>query len=98
MTKPNTLMGFPVHETADLPSPQSAVFGDWSSYIVPITLPLSTPIADALVALGLPDATWTGVRTLGDLLVAIERGEVDDAAVLKALGLKRRAKNAAASD
>ena len=56
--------------------------------------PPSTPIDEALVALGLPDAAWPGVRTLGDLLAVIERGAVEDAAVLKALGLapKRKGK------
>ena len=58
--------------------------------------PPSTPIDEALAVLGLPDATWPGVRTLGDLLVVIARGEVEDAAVLKALGLKKERKRDAA--
>ena len=58
-------------------------------------LPPSTPIDEALTALGLPDAVWPGVRTLGDLLVVIARGEVEDAAVLKALGLAPKRKGEA---
>lgn len=53
-----------------------------------MTLPdPSTPIDEALIALALPDAVWPGVRTFGDLLVVVERGEVDDPAVLRALGV-----------
>ena len=48
-----------------------------------INLPPSTPIEEVFPALAHP-----GVRTLGDLLVVIERGEVDDPAVLKALGME----------
>ena len=57
----------------------------------------STPIDEALKALKLPAQSFTGVRTLGDLLVVIERGEVDDPAVLKALGMepKQRGKGRA---
>ena len=54
--------------------------------------PPSTPIEEVFPALAHP-----GVRTLGDLLVVIERGEVDDPAVLKALGMepKKRRKEPA---
>ena len=58
--------------------------------------PSSTPIDEALTALGLPAATWPGVRTMGDLLVVVARGEVEDAAVLRALGLKKKEKRDAA--
>lgn len=54
-----------------------------------MTLPdPSTPIDDALKALKLPCVQYPAVRTFGDLVAVIERGEVDDPAVLKALGKK----------
>ena len=48
----------------------------------------STPIDEALNALGLPRADYPAVRTFGDLLAVVERGEVDDPAVLTALGVE----------
>ena len=62
--------------------------------IVP-DIPSSTPIDEALTALGLPDTAWPGVRTLGDLLAVIARGDVEDAAVLKALGIAPKRKGEA---
>ena len=47
-----------------------------------LDLPPSTPIEEVFPALAHP-----GVRTLGDLLVVIERGEINDPAVLKKLGV-----------
>lgn len=55
-----------------------------------MTLPApSTPIVDALKALGLTEAerdtilALAHVRTLGDLPVVLDRGEVTDAALAK---------------
>ncbi len=89
MSKNNTIMGFPVTETSDLPETGPIIAGDFSDYIVPIgTIPASTPIADALVALrdaGVLSVAecealgqQVGVRTLGDLVVVLGRGEVAD--------------------
>ena len=50
-------------------------------------VPLSTPIDEALAALGRPDVAYPAVRTFGDLLAEAERGHIDDPAVLKALGM-----------
>lgn len=55
-----------------------------------LDLPPSTPIEEVFPAFAHP-----GVRTLGDLLVVIERGEVDDAALLKKLGLTPKKKEKA---
>ena len=86
---PKTLMGFPVKEADDLPSLEGEiVFGDMSAYIVPVgTIPASTPINDALAALrnaGVLSeadcrgaADLPGVRTLGDLVTVLGRGDVE---------------------
>ena len=58
----------------------------------------SAPIDEALAALKLPPASYPAVRTLGDLLVVIERGEVDDPAVLKALGVESKKKGKGRAD
>lgn len=56
-----------------------------------MTLPdPSTPIDEALKALRLPAAAYPAVRTFGDLLVEVERGHIEDAAVLKALGVEKK--------
>jgi hypothetical protein len=57
--------------------------------IMPLNLPdPSTPIDEALKALKLTCVQYPAVRTFGDLLVEVERGNVTDEAVLKALGKK----------
>lgn len=59
-------------------------------------LPPSTPIDEVWEQLHTPPLSLPAVRTLGDLLVEVERGNVADPAILKALGVKKKAKADAA--
>lgn len=72
------LFGIPVRVSDELQTP-AITFGDWSAYMATIVLNDTTPIQEAVEALGLPEEVLTlpAVRTLGDLRVVLERGEVE---------------------